>query len=561
MPREHHFPAITSMPSLARVFPTTHPLYYRTHDKILDGDGNAYYMNAETGESRWDLPVVPAEPDDLAAAGVLVAGEASMEAGAGEDLDDVAESAAEVGGEAGAATGVGAGAEAGGRGTGELQDAAMPPPPPAPTLSQEELDAKIEQEEEMAAMRSMFAIQLAKNATTAAVATTMQRVEDEWRAAEKLRWEEIHKAAHADYRQNAAADDFRPPPGHPKYAEWLERTVAAEDTRQEALAALAAKGGSAAALAAGEVGPLPGPGLLDDMISAVTLEEDHASLDVPAADELAMMIEGLDDSVASRPAARKGGRLDGPDADATPSEAISLVSRKLSSAIARLSETEDAGQAPLRRVDLNSERIADEGAEQLAAALRTSAVRELFLLDNEIGDQGIVCIANALKSNRSLTELYLNGNGIGDEGVRSLCASFADSPLTLLNISSNPISHRGAQFLAEMLVKPTCKVTSFVCTHAPAARPLRCCEYSSPHCATFLVPPLCQLSALYLSGVLEPKTAFKGGAAVAAISTKTDHTAEPPQRKVRSAHQAHGAWTSWPMYPLAPSLFTVRIRV
>ena len=467
MPREHHLPATASLPSLARICPATHPLYYRTHNKILDGDGNAYYMNAETGESRWDLPVVPAEPDDLAAAGALVAGEAGMEADEDEDVEGVAESATEVGGEVSAATGAGAGtgAEAGCRDTGELQDAAMPPPPPAPTLSQEELDAKIELEEEMAAMRSMFAIQLAKNATTAAVATTMQRIEDEWRAAEKLRWEEIHKAAHADYRQNAAADNFRPPPGHPEYAAWLERTVAAEDTRQEALAALAAKGGSAGALAAGDVGLLPGPGLLDDMISAVTLEEDHASLDVPAVDELAMMIEGLDDSVASRPAARKGGRLDGPDA--APSETISLVSRKLSSAIARLSETEDAGQAPLRRVDLNSERIADEGAEQLAAALRTSAVRELFLLDNEIGDQGIVCIANALKSNRSLTELYLNGNGIGDEGVRSLCASFADSPLTLLNLSSNPISHRGAQFLAEMLVKPTCKVTLLAYARPP----------------------------------------------------------------------------------------------
>ena len=80
MPREHHLPATASLPSLARICPATHPLYYRTHNKILDGDGNAYYMNAETGESRWDLPVVPAEPDDLAAAGALVAGEAGMEA-------------------------------------------------------------------------------------------------------------------------------------------------------------------------------------------------------------------------------------------------------------------------------------------------------------------------------------------------------------------------------------------------------------------------------------------------------------------------------------------------
>ena len=117
---------------------------------------------------RWDLPVV--DPELPASGGALV--EANAEAEEGTDTGEAtADAAADT-----------------------AQDAMPPPPPPPPVLSQEELDLRQEYAEEVQAIRTMFAIQLAKNATTAAVATTMRKIEDEWRASEKLRWEEIHKA-------------------------------------------------------------------------------------------------------------------------------------------------------------------------------------------------------------------------------------------------------------------------------------------------------------------------------------------------------------------------------
>ena len=48
-------------------------------------------------------------------------------------------------------------------------------------------------------------------------------------------------------------------------------------------------------------------------------------------------------------------------------------------------------------------------------------------------------LANALKANRGIRELSIRGNELGDEGVKALCNALAarDTPLTLLDLANN----------------------------------------------------------------------------------------------------------------------------
>lgn len=85
-------------------------------------------------------------------------------------------------------------------------------------------------------------------------------------------------------------------------------------------------------------------------------------------------------------------------------------------------------------------------------------------------------LAESLAANRSLTELFLNDNQIGDEGVQILCKNLAGHSLRVLNLSVNPISTRGAFYLAEMCLAKGC-----------------------------------ELKTLCLGGAMMPKTSFSGG--------------------------------------------------
>ena len=59
--------------------------------------------------------------------------------------------------------------------------------------------------------------------------------------------------------------------------------------------------------------------------------------------------------------------------------------------------------------------------------------------DNYVGSLGAGMLANALQTNTSIRELSLRGNELGDEGIKALCNALAgrDTPLTLLDIANN----------------------------------------------------------------------------------------------------------------------------
>jgi len=114
--------------------------------------------------------------------------------------------------------------------------------------------------------------------------------------------------------------------------------------------------------------------------------------------------------------------------------------------------------APPRRIILNFESIGDEGLKELSENLHAVTLAQLFLVKTSISDLGLGHLAAVLHTNKSLTELYLNDNSITDEGVRLLCKSLEDSSLHTLNLNVNPISDRGAQYLAEWAIRPRCQV-------------------------------------------------------------------------------------------------------
>ncbi|KAL1512428.1 hypothetical protein AB1Y20_005683 [Prymnesium parvum] len=129
------------------------------------------------------------------------------------------------------------------------------------------------------------------------------------------------------------------------------------------------------------------------------------------------------------------------------------------------------GAPPLRRRDRHATRptalrpclalhlshtrnkIGDEGAAHIAEALKTNAtLTSLHLTSNNIGAEGAAHIAETLKTNTTLTSLNLRDNRIGDEGAAHIAETLkTNATLTSLNLRDNRIGDEGAAHIAETL--------------------------------------------------------------------------------------------------------------
>jgi hypothetical protein len=66
-------------------------------------------------------------------------------------------------------------------------------------------------------------------------------------------------------------------------------------------------------------------------------------------------------------------------------------------------------------------KIGDVGAIAIAEALKTNeSITDLYLGCNEIGDVGVIALAEALKTNMSITDLYVSDKQVVDEGIVAL---------------------------------------------------------------------------------------------------------------------------------------------
>ena len=111
---------------------------------------------------------------------------------------------------------------------------------------------------------------------------------------------------------------------------------------------------------------------------------------------------------------------------------------------------------------LNGERIGDNGAMELAKALRSDKrLRLVDLWSNGIGPAGAKALAEALFVNDKLEKLYLNDNAIGSEGAAAIIAALgcprsqpnacSKSSLQHLWLSRNQLGDAGAKALADGL--------------------------------------------------------------------------------------------------------------
>ncbi|XP_063471328.1 NACHT, LRR and PYD domains-containing protein 5 [Symphalangus syndactylus] len=160
----------------------------------------------------------------------------------------------------------------------------------------------------------------------------------------------------------------------------------------------------------------------------------------------------------------------------------------------------------LKSLSLAGNKVTDQGVTPLSDALKVSqcALQKLILEDCGITATGCQSLASALVSNRSLTHLCLSNNGLGNEGVNLLCRSMrlphcslqrlmlnqchldtagcgflalalvANSWLTHLSLSMNPVEDNGVKLLCEIMREPSCHLQDLelVKCHLTAA----CCE-------------------------------------------------------------------------------------
>jgi hypothetical protein len=108
-------------------------------------------------------------------------------------------------------------------------------------------------------------------------------------------------------------------------------------------------------------------------------------------------------------------------------------------------------------LDLSHNTIDDEGARALADALKTNTtISTLDLRDNDIGDQGARTLSDALKTNTTISTLDLSDNDIGDQGARALSDALKiNTTISTLDLAANEIGDEGARALADLMKNNT----------------------------------------------------------------------------------------------------------
>lgn len=120
--------------------------------------------------------------------------------------------------------------------------------------------------------------------------------------------------------------------------------------------------------------------------------------------------------------------------------------------------------ASLTTLCLNEDRVGDDGAKAIGEALRSSAsLAELGLGRNQVGDVGAAAIGEALAFNDSVIALSLNHNHIGDAGAASIGAALRNNAsLKILRLSHNAIGNPGAEAMqAAIAHNSTLRTVSF----------------------------------------------------------------------------------------------------
>ncbi|CAB9529630.1 Ribonuclease inhibitor [Seminavis robusta] len=126
-------------------------------------------------------------------------------------------------------------------------------------------------------------------------------------------------------------------------------------------------------------------------------------------------------------------------------------------------------------LDLGSNDIGPDGINALARALKENGalqgycrIQQLILNYNQLGDQGAICLANAIQNNSTLQHLDLSKNNIGLDGVTQLANSLAiNYSIRTVNLDGNNIDDQGALALAHVLRRKNCHIEELTCHDNP----------------------------------------------------------------------------------------------
>ena len=101
----------------------------------------------------------------------------------------------------------------------------------------------------------------------------------------------------------------------------------------------------------------------------------------------------------------------------------------------------------------NNLNIRSKEGIKIAEALKTNCtLTHLYLDGNNIGEEGAIKITEALKTNRTLTHLYLDGNNIGQTGAIKISEMLKNNQtMAYLSLSLNNIRTNGVAALTEAL--------------------------------------------------------------------------------------------------------------
>ena len=121
---------------------------------------------------------------------------------------------------------------------------------------------------------------------------------------------------------------------------------------------------------------------------------------------------------------------------------------------------------PLQELYLNNNEIGDDGVKALASAISSGALpqlRSLFLPRNQIGDEGMAALADAIKpvsagGSGALAQagyVVLSDNNIGDDGLRALSSALAEGALPACRacfVDGNPASDEAQQAVQDAIL-------------------------------------------------------------------------------------------------------------
>jgi len=108
----------------------------------------------------------------------------------------------------------------------------------------------------------------------------------------------------------------------------------------------------------------------------------------------------------------------------------------------------------LKRFEMCLNNLGDDGAEVLSEGLleRNPNLKELYLDNCFIGNDGVGCISKALQHNKVLEVLSLASNRIFTDGVKHLSAVLVqNAALVELNLANNPLGADGCKIIGDSL--------------------------------------------------------------------------------------------------------------